>query len=237
MSETIRGVDGCKAGWLCLAQDFAEGRISAIVAATAAELFDPSATAAVTGIDIPIGLPAAGGRACDEAARRLLGRARSSSVFPVPIRPVIALTDRVEASRLHEAIDGRRIGVQSWNLVAKIREVDDVVRSRPELRGRVREVHPELAFMAWNRGAAMRCHKKTPEGRAERRRLIDRDFGPEAYGRIRAAFAVKEVAHDDILDAFAVLRSARRIRRGEAVVLPEALPPTDAEGLPMEIVY
>lgn len=237
MSDVICGVDGCRTGWLRLVENLTTGELSADVSSTAAELFDRSPSGTVTGIDIPIGLPAAGGRACDEAARRLLGRPRSSSVFPVPIRPVIGARDRVEASRLHQAIDGRGIGVQSWNLVGKIREVDEVLRDRLELRGRVHEVHPELAFRAWNGGAAMGFNKKTPEGRAERRRLIDRDFGPDAFDRVRAAFLVKEVAHDDILDAFAVLRSARRIAWGVAVVLPESPPPLDDEGLPMEIVY
>jgi predicted RNase H-like nuclease len=37
-------------------------------------------------IDILIGLPDRGSRACDVEARALLGKPRSSSVFPAPIR-------------------------------------------------------------------------------------------------------------------------------------------------------
>jgi predicted RNase H-like nuclease len=45
------------------------------------------------------------------------------------------------------------------------------------------------------------------------------------------------VADDDILDALALLRSAGRLWRGEATVLPEGEPEQDGCGLPMAIAY
>jgi predicted RNase H-like nuclease len=65
---------------------------------------------------------------------------------------------------------------------------------------------------------------------------VDRHFGPAAYDAVRDRFPAKDVAHDDILDAFATLWSAERILRGESRSLPES-PPTDEFGLRMEIVY
>jgi predicted RNase H-like nuclease len=61
--SVIRGVDGCKAGWLCLSLRPGESRPSASV-------FDPDAKALlaegaiVTTIDIPIGLPSSGRVCC-----------------------------------------------------------------------------------------------------------------------------------------------------------------------------
>jgi predicted RNase H-like nuclease len=45
------------------------------------------------------------------------------------------------------------------------------------------------------------------------------------------------VADDDILDALALLRSAARLGRGEAVILPQGLQEWDRCGLPMRIAY
>ena len=73
-------------------------------------------------------------------------------------------------------------------------------------------------------------------GRSARLRLVEAHFGPGVFARARSRWLVKQVAHDDILDAFAVLWTAERIRRGEADTLP-AQPLVDAAGLRMEIVY
>ena len=54
-------------------------------------LLDPDFDA--LGIDTPIGLPdraERGGRACDAAARRLLGPGRASSVFSAPVRATMS---------------------------------------------------------------------------------------------------------------------------------------------------
>ena len=104
------------------------------------------------------------------------------------------------------------------------------------MRPIVREVHPELSFRAWNDGQSMTANKKTAEGRNERRRLIDSYFDKSAFDRVRREYKVKDVAHDDILDAFAALWTAERIARREALTLPED-PEFDGEGLAMSISY
>jgi len=52
---------------------------------------------AVLAIDIPIGL-LDGPRACDKAARKLLGQPRGSSVFPALSRPALGAQTYPEAS-------------------------------------------------------------------------------------------------------------------------------------------
>jgi predicted RNase H-like nuclease len=124
---------------------------------------------------------------------------------------------------------------QAWGIVDRIRAVDGELRAHPRLQRRTHEVHPEVAFQAWN-GAPIPFGKRSLRGREQRRRLVDRHFGPSAYDAVRARFPARNVAHDDILDAFATLWSAERILRGEGRSLPES-PPTDEYGLRMEIVY
>jgi predicted RNase H-like nuclease len=187
-------------------------------------------------IDIPIGLTDSGTRDCDREARRFLGPPRASSVFPAPIREVLVARSWEEACAIRSRVEGKRMSKQAWGIVSKVREVDEELRARAPLRKRVREVHPEVSFKAWN-GAAMRCKKSSFEGRAERCRLVDQFFGPEAYAQVRSRFPKRtDVGDDDILDAFAALWSAERILRRVSRSLPEH-PPTDRCGLPMEIVY
>jgi predicted RNase H-like nuclease len=230
----VAGADGCRAGWICAVRDIQTGEIRSRLFDSAAALILQSPRPRVLAIDIPIGLPAAGARSCDVEARKRLGP-RRNSVFPSPVRPALGAMSHLEASRLTTEADGRRVSVQAWNIFAKIREVDAVFASRPNLQRRVREVHPELAFAALNDGRAMENPKKTRAGREERRRALTRRFG-DVFVTFRARYRVADVAHDDILDALANLASAERILRGDAITLPDR-PPRDATGLWMEIVY
>lgn len=163
-------------------------------------------------IDMPIGL-AEGDRACDKAARRLLGP-RKSSVFAPPSR---------------EAINARAwspplgISIQCYHLLPRIRELDAWIT--PGRQRRVREAHPELAF-ALLAGRPMRHPKRTLAGRRERMRALRAvDLAPDAPPPPGAAW-------DDLLDACALRWSADRMARGEALVLGGG---KDARGLRMEI--
>jgi predicted RNase H-like nuclease len=126
--------------------------------------------------------------------------------------------------------------MQTWAIIPKIREIDQVLRADPTAQGRFCEVHPEICFWAWNDRLALAHKKKSCDGRMERRALIDAHFGPLAVGQVRERFRAREVAFDDICDAFAALWTAERIAAGTAVVIPEQ-PATDSVGLQMGIWY
>jgi predicted RNase H-like nuclease len=185
-------------------------------------------------LDVPIGLPDRGSRDCDVAARRLLGPGRGSSVFPAPIRPVLEACSHGEACAIRESVEEKRLSIQSWAIVPKIREVDVALRTSAELRSRVREVHPEVCFYHVASGRPMTHAKKKRRGREERLDLLRPAFG----SAVDAALADRRVlgcAADDIVDAFVGLWTARRVWAGEAVTIPGA-PPRDRHGLPMEMV-
>ncbi|MFQ5599708.1 MAG: DUF429 domain-containing protein [Candidatus Krumholzibacteriia bacterium] len=232
----VAGIDGCRAGWLCLVTDPASLSIEAHVFTHMAEIARQRSALAAVAIDIPIGLPDAGRRECDVEARRILGRPRSTSVFPAPIRPALAARTRAGASRVTARIDGRKVGAQSWNIYAKVREVDELLGADCGLRALVREVHPEVCFWAWNDRRPMRFSKKTPQGQRERTRLVERHFGRGCVGRVRASLARRLVAQDDILDAFAASWTANRMHAGAAECLPQRVQ-HDARGLRMEMVF
>ncbi len=206
----------------------AEGRFAAPFVAAA--LDDLPETDMVV-IDIPIGLPESGRRACDLKARAMLGP-RRSSVFTGVRRPLLAMSGYEEANAWGKG-DGEGLTKQMWNILPKIRTVDDWIT--PARNRTFREGHPELAFAGVS-GRPMAHYKKTPEGEAERLAalagFIDRFAVLEWLDRARGSGA----ARDDIVDALALCRSAARILLGRHGQLP-ADPPKDARGLPMEMVF
>jgi predicted RNase H-like nuclease len=208
--------------------------LAAFVAPSFQGLLSELPETAIVAIDVPIGLPEGGPRACDVEARRLLRVPRASSVFAAPVRPALIEGTFADVSDAHFGADGRRISRQAFAILPKVREVDDVLRARPALQARVREVHPEVCFAVWNDGRPMRHRKGHAAGRAEREALIDARW-PGRRARFIADLRRSGCRADDLNDAFAALWTARRIRDGVALVLPDA-PQTDRFGLRMEML-
>jgi predicted RNase H-like nuclease len=237
------GVDGCKGGWYAARQDAATGAITTRVLPAFADLLAWAPAPAVIAVDMPIGLSSAEARACDAQARKRLKWPRSASVFQTPARQTLGAKDYREACDENRKANGKAISQQAFNILPKIAEVDEALRSSPRDTKRVFEVHPELAFMQMRieqggESAGLREGKTTDEGHALRRALLEPAFGPavEAALAERIQRVVRHVQKDDVLDAFAVLWSARRIAAGSAVMLPGD-EPRDSAGLPMVIRY
>ncbi|MGH2373976.1 MAG: DUF429 domain-containing protein [bacterium] len=192
---TIGGADGCPAGWICVERDTVTGEIIAEVLATTEGLRDRARHLAVLTVDIPIGLSETGPRQCDVEARRLLTSVRGSSVFPAPVRAAIDAATYTEACERSEAACGKRLSKQAHAIMWRIREVDEMLRTEPELQGRVREVHPEVCFYAWA-ARPMRHAKRTVEGRAERLALVNEHFRG-AFDELRPSIPQRLAADDD----------------------------------------
>jgi len=60
---------------------------------------------------------------------------------------------------------GKRLSVQSFAILPKIREVDARVGQDPDLLTRLIDVHPELSFCCWNDAKPLLHSKKTSLGR------------------------------------------------------------------------
>ncbi len=231
----VAGVDGCKTGWLCVAKDLDTGLITSEVFSNAKLLLQHKLEPSVTAIDIPIGLTENGPRQCDIEARQILG-SRASSVFPAPIRPALQSKTRQHADEIRRKIEEKGVSAQSFAIFKKVLEFDKILSTLPHLQDRVKEIHPEVCFWAWNNKRAMSYNKKSRGGRAERHELVVKHFGVEAVEETRAKYLVKCVSHDDIYDAFAALWTAERIFAGKAGVIPDPSP-HDAIGLRMEMWY
>lgn len=229
--SALAGVDGCRGGWV-IATLLDDGTGAPpepwlAVADSLRPLVDDLAAGqvAVVAVDMPLGLPDAGSRACDVAARARLG-ARRSSVFPAPSRAVLGARDHADAILRERAASGRGLSRQAFNLVPKIAELDAIVT--PDLQARLVEAHPELGF-AHLAGAPAAHPKRTAAGRSERRALLEAvGLAPPPGLRLPGAAA------DDLLDAVVLTLTAARVRDGTAERLGDGA--TDARGLRMEIV-
>jgi predicted RNase H-like nuclease len=194
--------------------------------------------AAAIGIDIPIGLAAGEPRQVDGEARRRLGVARASSVFPAPdARLMDATTDSAsyeQALATARSITGKGISKQNWAICWRIREVNLLMT--PVLQERVVEIHPEVCFWALAGGRPMVHAKRIAEGYAERRHLLAGALGVVLPTREEAGRWTRPAAADDVLDATVAAWTAWRFAEGRAGRLPDD-PPFDGRGLRMEMVY
>jgi predicted RNase H-like nuclease len=245
------GVDGCKAGWVAVSRRPAD-HPSVATFSTFPALVQAFPDDTVIAVDMPIGLPdfsGKGGRGPESLVRPLLGQ-RQSSVFSIPSRAAVyaetAPFSTVEAwyqahrraSDVARATSNppRGVSIQAFGIFAKIREIDSLLIERTDLRRRVFESHPEVAFCRINGGEPMRLPKKIKgsvnlAGMDERKELLcghgyARSFLDQAPPRGAAA--------DDFLDAACMMLIAGRIACGEARALPDP-PLADRFGIPVAI--
>jgi predicted RNase H-like nuclease len=236
MSSVI-GVDGCRAGWFYF--HLVSGKAPGYgVVPTIESLLGAAYRAEQIFIDIPIGLRDQEGHArrCDAEARRLLGAPRASSVFPAPIRAILGEPDYESARSKSRALAGKSPSKQTFNIVPKIRQVDQLLQKNKSARLRLKEAHPELCFWGLAGGCPMQYRKSTPAGFAERVAVLASHY-PGARRLVDTAIAEfprKEVARDDVVDALVCAVVASMSAHWRTV--PED-PELDSTGLPMQIVY
>ena len=230
------GVDGAGSGWFAVWRD--GGGLCWHRYADAASLWAAQAQANAIGVDVPIGLGDSGPRPSDHEARKFVGGARSSSIFPAPLRAVLNCATQTEASARQRSIDGRGLSVQAFALFPKIRDWDALLQHDELARSRVHEVHPEVSFAAMNGGAGfgLVLSKRTEEGHRMRQSLLSHGFERAAIQRVLDEVPKRVAQPDDILDAIVALWSAERMVSGVARTLPET-PSPDSTGLLMAISY
>lgn len=219
---SVLGVDGRPGGWVGALVD-PDGGLSWHSGSFASMLALPADLVAV---DIPIGLPAgAERRRADLEAKQALG-AQRSSVFFTPPRETLEAATQAEATRLSRAAGGKGVSVQTFEILAKVAEVDDALDD-PSVAARVVEVHPEVSYRRL--GGQVLARKRTAAGQDERLALIRR-WLPDLELPVPRPH---RAAPDDCLDALAAAWSGRRWLAGTAEVLGDEV---DALGRPMRIV-
>ncbi len=220
----IAGVDGCRDGWVVAWEPSNEASVRVDVISGFAEIIQRTLKLVV--VDIPIGLLDNGVRQADREARKLLKR-RASCVFNAPLRGMLDCMDHQSACELGRRTEGKAISKQTWAIIPKIKQVDaEMIGERQSI---VKEGHPEVSFARMNEGVAIPKNKKTREGREARLQLLEPHF-PLVRAEVEKHSGIRE----DVIDALAMLWTARRIEAGTAVALPE-ISPKESRGLLMQI--
>jgi len=230
------GADGCKVGWFTVGLT-EETNWKVQVFPDISSLWDQCRDARLILIDVPIGLRNSDSseRRCDKEARKLLGRPRGSSVFPVPCRDAV-YADATKASDINERLTGRKLSRQALGIIHKIREVDQLLTVDKNARSLIKEIHPELCFWALNSGRPMRYHKKDERGLLERRQVLRGvcsfadDLVDHALEKNRG-----KATEDDILDALVAAVTASKSIYGLSLI-PDP-PEIDSKGLLMQMAY
>jgi predicted RNase H-like nuclease len=238
------GVDGCRGGWLAITLAL-DNSWKVDLFSQFVQLWEKYASAFLVLVDIPIGLRQGSlekgslereERRCDKKARQLLGK-RRSSVFRVPCRPAVYAASYDEAIAVNEKLTGTRIFKATWNIVGKIREVDEFLATNQEARNIVRESHPELCFWSLNGCRPLQYSKTKENGHLERLKILQSVY-PQSEAILNqtlSSYLRKEVRKDDILDALCAAITAK-IGRENLASIPSP-PEPDLEELPMEMVY
>jgi predicted RNase H-like nuclease len=239
MNSNVRrvGVDGCRAGWIAV---FDSGNgLSYAILDSIRELALSFPNADLICIDIPIGMPWGDHpiRPCDHLARKVLGKNRCSSVFPVPCRKALYAVSPIEARRLNKLELKRSLSAQTLGIRAKIGEVDSLLRESDRARSIFREIHPEICFWALAKCSPMIHSKATVPGKLERLNLLRRDCPDISLllERVLAETRRKHVGEDDVLDAAVAFMTSNASKASIKMIRGD--PGTDQFGLPMQMLY
>jgi len=229
--KKIAGIDGSKGGWVCVSgyeNNFKELKFEKLK-----EFNDiKSKDFDLVLVDIPIGLDInlkKGGRIVDKLARKEL-LTNKSSIFNAPSRLVLEAKNYEEANKINKN-KGMGLSKQSWNLVKKIKEVDDFIRNSNKTI--IFESHPEIIFQVMKRDKVS-TKKKNDEGIIERRNLLEKNGFNKVFLERNLSAKDSFYKKDDFIDACSLFWSANRAIAKTEVKIPNDIV-LDSEGIIMQI--
>jgi predicted RNase H-like nuclease len=229
--KKIAGIDGSKGGWVCVSgyeNNFKELKFEKL------KEFDDikSKDFNLVLVDIPIGLDIdlkKGGRIVDKLARKEL-LTNKSSIFNAPSRLVLEAKNYEEANKINKN-KGMGLSKQSWNLVKKIKEVDEFIRNSNKTI--IFESHPEIIFQAMKRDKVS-TKKKNDEGIIERTNLLEKNGFNKVFLERNLSAKDSFYKKDDFIDACSLFWSANRAIAKTEVKIPNDIV-LDSEGIIMQI--
>ena len=169
--------------------------------------------------------------------RQEAAKPRGPCVFPAPIRDIFGAKSYEVANQLSILIQGKGISRQTFAILPRIKEVDDLLAKHPDLQRKLFEVHPELCFAAWSGSPESPTSlepKRTLQGQLIRTALVATHFGQTALVTCRQLLPRGTFAEDDLLDAFTALWTANRIQAWTARRCPSHWP---SVGIDMAMWY
>lgn len=199
----IVGIDGCKYGWIAI-KIGEDAQFSISKHSDFNSIFKEYPSAEKYLVDMVIGLADENHpREVEYFARQKLKPNRTSSVFTPPCRAAVYAKNYDTAKKKNIAILGKSFSIQAWNIVPKIREIDEFILGNEVYKNRIFEAHPEVCFASLNNQIPMVFKKKEKVGIEERINLLQSIFpkSKEIFEQGNTHFLKKEVKSDDLADA------------------------------------
>ena len=216
------GIDGCKAGWINFEIDDA-GQWQSYVAESFRLCVEKS-RAEYFFVDMPIGLSSnEASRECDREVRNILPAGKKSSVFNPPVQEAIDTNCYEEASRINFEKTGKKLSKQTWNIVPKIRELDNFLQKNIAISRLFYESHPETTFYRLNNSVPLTHNKRTVPGQNERLRIL-KQLEPNAATIAQTILdnsRRKDFKPDDLYDAMVLAIAAKNYFPHKFQKLPE----------------
>ena len=229
--KKIAGIDGSKGGWVCVSgyeNNYKELKFEKLKKFSDIK----SKNFSLVLVDIPVGLDIdlkKGGRIVDNLARKEL-LTNKSSIFNAPSRLVLDAKNYEEANKINKS-KGMGLSKQSWNLVKKIKEVDEYIRNSNVTI--IFESHPEIIFQIMKRDK-ITTKKKNDEGIIERRNLLEKNGFNKVFLEKNLSARDSFYKKDDFIDACSLFWSANRAIASTEVKIPDDIV-LDSEGIIMQI--
>lgn len=229
--KKIAGIDGSKGGWVCVSgyqNNFKELKFEKLKGFNDIKSKDFNLVL----VDIPIGLDIdlkKGGRIVDKLARKEL-LTNKSSIFNAPSRLVLEAKNYEEANKINKN-KGMGLSKQSWNLVKKIKEVDEFIKNSNKTI--IFESHPEIIFQVMKKDKVS-TKKKNDEGIIERRNLLEKNGFNKVFLEKNLLAKDSFYKKDDFIDACSLFWSANRAMAKTEVKIPNDIV-LDSEGIIMQI--
>ena len=229
--KKIAGIDGAKGGWVCVSGY--ENNHKELYFEKLEKFSDiESRDFDLVLVDIPIGLDIdlmKGGRIVDNLARKTL-LANKSSIFNAPSRLVLNAKNYEEANKINKS-KGMGLSKQSWNLVKKIREVDNYIKENNETT--IFESHPEIIFQTMKKDKVY-SRKKDEEGIIERKNLLEKNGFSKTFIEKNLFRKDNFYKQDDFLDACSLFWTANRVASKKEIRIPNDII-VDIDGIIMQI--
>ncbi len=150
-------------------------------------------------------------RECDRAVRQILPGGKKSSVFNPPVQAALKVKNYEEASGINFEKTGKKLSKQTWNIVPKIRELDNFLQKNKAISRLFYESHPETSFYRLNNSRPLMHNKRTLPGQNERL-LILQQFEPNTANiaqTILDSSRRKDFKTDDLYDAMVLAIAAK----------------------------
>lgn len=233
------GIDGCRVGWVAV--EISDTGFDVDVYQSIEEICSKFQDSELMLVDMPIGLPESINDIRPDSDVRKLLSGRSSCIFNTPCRQAVYIDDYHEASIMNRSIMGKGLSRQSFAISPKIREIDELLSRRPDLKDKLKESHPELCFavLASNSSFILPLYysKHTLEGYKDRVDTLQ-DYFDKTHDIVNYIAGNPALCKlmEDCVDALCLAVTAWLGSQHGYKSIP-VNPSKDNRGLPMQMIY